>query len=314
MLTIESISRTHGKPFALFTTDNAKEYISKAAKSLLEQHGITFNPISPYNPQQNSIAKRLNLTLIQATRASLHYAKLQPSHWEDALRDAAFNYNITANRAAQKLPFTPFTLFHGAAPTITQPFAFGKVGSVAYTNLHPKPKGHKLNGRSYPERYMYATDPTHIVVLNLKNNAYTKTRAIDFVPYHPLQDPSATHAQAFKAIARHPTPSSVKSTTPTPGSPAQARKYPDAVEWATAHNNELDQLDKTGVIKWLPDHDIPKSTKLIPLTMTYRYKRDPDGTITTWKARCSVRGEKMSPHVHFNRLETSSHNADKTTV
>ena len=46
--------------------------------------------------------------------------------------------------------------------------------------------------------------------------------------------------------------------------------------------------------------------------MTYRYKRDKDGT--KYKARCSIRGDRMSAHVHYDPEKTATYMADRTTV
>lgn len=70
------VTNTHGRPPRLFTTDNAREYISKAAMKIYNQLGITPNPTIPYNPQQHSIAERILGTLMAATRSTLYHSQL----------------------------------------------------------------------------------------------------------------------------------------------------------------------------------------------------------------------------------------------
>ena len=88
--------------------------------------------------------------------------------------------------------------------------------------------------------------------------------------------------------------------------------YPDATEWALAHDAELDNLDSTNTVKWLHDSDIPPHTKLIPLKMTYKYKRHPNGTQAIRK--CTVRGDMMVPSVHYDPDQTTTYMAEKTSV
>ena len=54
------------------------------------QNGTTPKPTVPYAPQQDSIAERLNATLVSAARSALFHSSLAPAFWEDALRDASF--------------------------------------------------------------------------------------------------------------------------------------------------------------------------------------------------------------------------------
>ena len=58
----------------------------------------------------------------------------------------------------------------------------------------------------------------------------------------------------------------------------------------------------------------PPGAKLIPLTMGYKYKRTAEGDITEKKARCSLRGDLMRPHQHYNPDHTAAPMADKTTI
>lgn len=102
--------------------------------------------------------------------------------------------------------------------------------------------------------------------------------------------------------------------TPPPRSRKQTQRYPDATQWGAAHDLELSKLDDAGAIQWLSPTQIPAKAKMIPLTMTYRCKRDPNRAVNEHKARCSVRGDLMKPHVHFNPAHKASHMADKSSV
>lgn len=56
-----------------FISDNAGEYISKVVTDPL---GDMHLPIVEYNPEENCLSERLNLTLMNAVRASLKTTKL----------------------------------------------------------------------------------------------------------------------------------------------------------------------------------------------------------------------------------------------
>ena len=128
------------------------------------------------------MAERLDHTLIATARATLQHRKLPKAYWEDAVRDAAFKYNITLHRTTNQLPYTKW---YGEAPHITKLHTFGALGTIPRLS-----KKKKLENRSYAARYMYAVDPAYIVVRNIETGTYNRIRAIDFQPYRPQDDPS----------------------------------------------------------------------------------------------------------------------------
>lgn len=112
---------------------------------------------------------------------------------------------------------------------------------------------------------------------------------------------------------RKPIPKCITSTTSPPASRAQAAPNPDHKAWAKAIDAELDKLDAKGTIRWLHPSTKPPS-KQIPLTLSFNYKRDEQGGIEECKARGSVRGEMMKPHVHFDPQCTSAPMVDRVAA
>lgn len=48
--------------------------------------------------------------------------------------------------------------------------------------------------------------------------------------------------------------------------------------------------------------------------MTYRYKRHDDRSIADPKARCSIRGDTMRPHEHYDPDKTASFSGEKSII
>ena len=65
-------------------------------------------------------------------------------------------------------------------------------------------------------------------------------------------------------------------------------------------------------IDWKSQTTPEQRKEIIPTTMTYRYKRDKKDT--KYKARCSIRGDRMTPHIHYDPEKTATYMADRTTV
>lgn len=68
------------RPASIFVSYNAREYISTDMKKLLQDFNIQHQPSTPYQPQDNSLAERLNQTLLNAVRAAIYTADLTPSY------------------------------------------------------------------------------------------------------------------------------------------------------------------------------------------------------------------------------------------
>ena len=136
------------------------------------------------------MAERINQTLLNAARASLHHASLDDTFWEDAIRDAAYKYNLMHHLA---IDASPYSLWHATTPRPSSLYIFGQLG----TNPVHQPKT-KLQPRAHPARYMYGVSDTLITVLNLRSNAYQQIRATAFRPYDARHDPPRTTRSPFK--------------------------------------------------------------------------------------------------------------------
>ena len=62
-----------------YRTDNALEFKSKEAMRTYAAYGITYKNNTPHQPQQNSLAERINQTLMNSARANIQHAKLPRS-------------------------------------------------------------------------------------------------------------------------------------------------------------------------------------------------------------------------------------------
>ena len=63
-----------------YRTGNALEFKSKEAMRTYAAYGITYKNNTPHQPQENSLAERINQTLMNAARANLQHAKLPPQY------------------------------------------------------------------------------------------------------------------------------------------------------------------------------------------------------------------------------------------
>jgi transposase InsO family protein len=73
-----------GKRIKVLRSDNGGEYTSKDFSDFCIEEGIKREYIIPYNPQQNRVAERKNITIIEATKAMIHDKNLPMILWAEA--------------------------------------------------------------------------------------------------------------------------------------------------------------------------------------------------------------------------------------
>ena len=82
---LNEIENQFGKTIKLFRSDNAKEYFSHDFSSLLSSKGILHQFTCPHTSQQNGIAERKNLHLLDTARSLMLASHVPTHHWGDAV-------------------------------------------------------------------------------------------------------------------------------------------------------------------------------------------------------------------------------------
>ena len=74
-------------------TDNGGEFTSKEFDNYCKEAGIERHKTTVYTPQQNGVAKRMNMTLLKRARSMLSNANLQKELWIEAVAIAFYLIN-----------------------------------------------------------------------------------------------------------------------------------------------------------------------------------------------------------------------------
>lgn len=136
----------HGCKVAKLRSDNGGEYISDEFKRFCNEKGIQLDYTVPYNPQMNSIAERLNRTLVEKARTMLNTCNLDKKFWPEAILTSNYikNRSPTSAYGKQFINKTPAELWFGIKPNLSNLRVFG---SDCY-NLIPSEKRSKLDEKS----------------------------------------------------------------------------------------------------------------------------------------------------------------------
>ncbi|GJW67702.1 retrovirus-related pol polyprotein from transposon TNT 1-94 [Tanacetum coccineum] len=103
--------------------DNGTEFKNREMNQFFEMKGILRQYSVARTPQQNKVAERSNMTLIEADRTMLVDSKLPATFWAEAVNNACY----VQNRVLVVKPHnkTPYKLFHGRTPTLSFMRSFG---------------------------------------------------------------------------------------------------------------------------------------------------------------------------------------------
>lgn len=136
----------HGSKIARLKTDNGGEYSSNEFKKYCAEKGIQITYTVPYNPQMNSIAERLNRTLMERARAMLHASGVDWKFWNEAVITANYLKNRCPTKAFGKqfVDKTPAEIWFGAKPDLSIIKVFG---STCYNHI-PTENRKKLDTKS----------------------------------------------------------------------------------------------------------------------------------------------------------------------
>ena len=123
-------------------SDNGGEYTSTKFTSYLTKEGIKHELTTPYTPQQNGVAERLNRTLIEGVRTVLADSKLPHRLWAEALSTALYLRNRSPTEALEGI--TPYETWSGTKPDVSSLRIFG---CSAYAHV-PKVERRKLDSKT----------------------------------------------------------------------------------------------------------------------------------------------------------------------
>eukprot|EP00253_Pinus_taeda_P029619 PITA_29619 len=136
-------------------TDNGKEYTSNEFENYLCQHEIKHQTTTPYNPQQNGVAERMNRTILNMVRSMLFFKNVKIMFWADSVLCAAYIKNRCPSNAIRNK--TPYELWYGHVPSVKHLRVFGSTYYALILKVHRN----KLGARSHFEPTSFKEASSH---------------------------------------------------------------------------------------------------------------------------------------------------------
>nr|GEX11559.1 Gag-Pol polyprotein [Tanacetum cinerariifolium] len=122
---INQVQRNLNAQILMIRTDNGTEFKHEKLQSFYAKLGIVHKTLIARAPQQNGVVKRINRTLVEATRTMLIFSKTPEFLWAKAIATACF----TRSRSIVHTWYhkTPYELIPGKNPNIQYFYVFGSL-------------------------------------------------------------------------------------------------------------------------------------------------------------------------------------------
>lgn len=172
-------------------TDNGLEYVNKDMSDFLKQYGIIHQTTTPYTPELNGVAERMNRTLVEKAKCLLLNAKLNKQYWAEAVHTAAYLINRTPTKSLSYK--TPEEMWTGQKPDINHLKIFGCEAMIHIPKEKSKkwdPKAQKAIFMGYCDNmkgYRFIIPPSKNIIRS--RNAVFLESSINgnYVPLHLIE-------------------------------------------------------------------------------------------------------------------------------
>ena len=130
-------------------TDNGLEYCNKLFEEFCKKNGIQRHKTVTYTSQQNGLAERMNMTLVEKVRCMLIYSKLPKTLWAEALNTSCYLVNMSPSTAIGCK--TPMELWLGRLDDYAKLRIFGCTAYAHVKQGKLEPRALKYRFLGYPE-------------------------------------------------------------------------------------------------------------------------------------------------------------------
>nr|GEW99436.1 hypothetical protein [Tanacetum cinerariifolium] len=178
---ITEIKNLMDKKVKISRCDNGREFKNSVMNEFCEEKDIKRECSAAKTPQQNRVAERRNLTLIEAARTMLADSKLPFTFWAEAVNTACY----VQNRVLVVKPHfkTPYELFKGRTHALSFVRPFGCHVTILNTLGHLG----KFDGKSNEGFFVgYSTNSKAFRVYNTRTRKVEENLHINFLENKPI--------------------------------------------------------------------------------------------------------------------------------
>lgn len=169
------VEKQFNKNIQKIITDNGLEFVNSKTTTFLIKHGIQGIRTVPYTPEQNGIAERGNLAIVEKARCLLLHSKLPLNYWAEACNTATYLLNRSPSSSINFL--SPYERLFGSTPRLDHLHPFGCQTIADLPKAH---QGSKFDARGieciflgYVEEYFAVGERNSVEIQKSSSEALT---------------------------------------------------------------------------------------------------------------------------------------------
>jgi hypothetical protein len=300
--------------------DSGGEFVSKEFKEFLSKEGIRIRETHTASPQENSIAERMNRTLMNMSRSMLIHANLPKSFWGESVKTACYLKNLLPTRVLDGK--IPFEVFYNKSPSYDHIRCFG---CLVYTRV-PDEMRKKLDQKSKECLMMgYSETTKGYRVYDMESRKVILSRDVMFnekefpgllVKRKTHQTIESDEGEVSEPVSERPkrvkrsigmyeeidpeiltvNESMMNTIFDEPKSFKEAVNGPYSEEWKVAIQRELKSLADNETWKVV---DRKPEDNVVKCKWVFRVKQNPDGTVDRFKARLVAKGYSQKHGIDY---------------
>lgn len=301
---IEKMKTQTGRKPKILRSDRGGEFIDGDLQTYLKNEGIKIQLTVHDCPQQNGIAERKNLTLLDAVRSMIYGSNLPKSLWGEALHNAVYTQNRIIRKGQTKPPIDFF--FKRQSESFF--FEFGHPMFV--TTKHQGRK--KLDERAELMKFLSVDDASkgfrlwngkrtcierHVKPINSKSLFY-ETQFTKIPINETLIEDNTNCDNKMEDIDISAKAQKAEVCT-DPGSLKEAMNSKNRENWLIACTEELNSIEENKTWSLV---DLPKGRKAISSKWVFKEKKDQFGNTLRFKARLVAKGFTQKQGIDYQEV------------
>jgi transposase InsO family protein len=320
------------KIIKVLRTDNGGEFCRNEFEEFCNKCGIARQKTTPYTPQQNGFAERMNKTLMEKARCMLSGAGLGQEFWAEAVGTACYLVNRSPSSMLDDK--TPQEVWTGKEPSLTHLKVFDydayvhvpkentskldkkdekcifigyKDGLKGYKLWNPKTKK-AVYSRDVvfremkdvvKEEVLPSKEEPKKIEFDLKDDESDSTEEED--PHTPVLRRSVRERRLLERYTPYDFHSNfaLSITDDEPRTVREAVDSEDGNIWKRAMDKEMASLDKNEAWDLV---ELPTGRKLIGNKWVFKKKLNAEGKVEKYKARLVAKGYSQVEGIDFGEI------------
>jgi hypothetical protein len=123
-----------GRHLCVLRMDDGGEFTSIEFKTYCAENGVEQQHTMPYTPQENSVMKRRNQSVVSMAHSLLKSRAMPTTFWGEAVATVVYLWNRAPTKSLNSI--TPYEAWHGHRPDVQHLRMFGCVAFIKATTPH----------------------------------------------------------------------------------------------------------------------------------------------------------------------------------